>query len=312
MSVDKEHIVNNQKCFLNKKTGMLDKKKLKLEQVHKNSTKVLYIKKCSDNELPKDLQNTKDEFMKQVNGEAWDYRFRTKFTDVNYVNLELIKSMNSPNALASGHFVSVITTVLQTEETEHSNNPTNMQDMHVDFKFNKEINLAKPRKFDDSNDRTRLVVFFPISCEGMLIEIFPQHSNTPNVKHDGKALYIPFGYALVIREDVVHAGGMLCTKYNQGEYANPRVHYYVGYEPYPSLKKNGRKTRSVSKVSINEENDYSYYDHSEDSQSVPRRRKFTETYVHDSQIQKCQWDIAAEHAPDLGEYQFRDPMKDIL
>ena len=40
-------------------------------------------------------------------------------------------------------------------------------------------------------------------------------------------------------------------------------------------------------------------------------QKFTDTYVHDPQIQNYQWDVA-ENAPDLGKYQFRDPMKDIL
>ena len=70
-------------------------------------------------------------------------------------------------------------------------------------------------------------------------------------RQEGSVMFIPWGMAVLVRGDTVHAGGMHCDTY-KNPYGNPRLHIYI---------KN--KERSVAQ----EENGNRWHDYNSESES---------------------------------------------
>jgi hypothetical protein len=101
------------------------------------------------------------------------------------------------------------------------NNHT-VQKPHVDYGRRKQM-------------MTNWIGFVPLTRTGMFIEVWPgRPSRTATLDEvtkvdkrlQGSIVYVPYGVALLVRGDTVHAGGMHCDSLNN-PYGNPRLHIYI-------------------------------------------------------------------------------------
>ena len=70
------------------------------------------------------------------------------------------------------------------------------------------------------------LAFYPISPEGMLLFVWPEPKDVTDAVKPATT-FIPYGYMLVMRGMVTHAGGVQTPG---GKLGNPRVHLYVEKE----------------------------------------------------------------------------------
>jgi hypothetical protein len=120
------------------------------------------------------------------------------------------------------------------------------QSMHVDY---------LRRKWQKEN----WVGFVPILKSGMYVEIWGGRPTKECVKveendcrQEGSVMFIPWGMAVLVRGDTVHAGGMHCDTY-KNPYGNPRLHIYIkNKERSVAQEENGNRwhvtTRKVSRI----------------------------------------------------------------
>jgi hypothetical protein len=84
---------------------------------------------------------------------------------------------------------------------------------------------------------TNWVGFVPLTRNGMFVEVWPRRPTAEEIivnvggvlvdkRMQGSIMYIPYGVALLVRGDTVHAGGMHCEPFNT-LYGNPRLHIYI-------------------------------------------------------------------------------------
>jgi hypothetical protein len=103
------------------------------------------------------------------------------------------------------------------------NNHT-VQKPHVDYKRRKQM-------------MSNWIGFVPLTRNGMFIEVWPRRPTRTETRGkvkgvwvdkrlQGSIVYIPYGVALLVRGDTVHAGGMHCDSFNN-PYGNPRLHIYI-------------------------------------------------------------------------------------
>lgn len=107
-----------------------------------------------------------------------------------------------------------------------------VQAPHIDYKW-ESVRTGAPKTgsrtrgfnpMTNFNHQVPLIVLFPISTDGMVVEVWPdQDGNDPVV---GKVVFLQLGQILVLRGDVVHAGG-----FSLGESTCPRVHLYLYRHP---------------------------------------------------------------------------------
>jgi hypothetical protein len=114
---------------------------------------------------------------------------------------------------------------------------TNVQEPHIDYKWPdvepSEFHQNKPpRGFVVGNYKewVPFIALFPVTTDGMTVEIWNARSrhNHPESEHDKKGclVHIPYGKILLLRADVVHAGG-----FKTAASGNPRCHFYVYKTP---------------------------------------------------------------------------------
>lgn len=105
-----------------------------------------------------------------------------------------------------------------------------MQDPHVDFEhtdISRSGEGLRPRvKKLPYEDRVPFIAFFPLSISGMCLEIWPDAplDDSSQVEKIGVEVHVPFGKALIVRGDTVHAGSRMTSPDNDGD---PRGHLYV-------------------------------------------------------------------------------------
>jgi hypothetical protein len=112
---------------------------------------------------------------------------------------------------------------------------TEIQPPHIDFHWE---NITPPALFEKGprsfkgnyKEWVPFVALFPLTTDGMIVEVWHARSKhvCPEQKEDetGFLVRIPFGKILLLRGDVVHAGGF--AKDTSG---NPRGHFYVYKSP---------------------------------------------------------------------------------
>jgi hypothetical protein len=99
-----------------------------------------------------------------------------------------------------------------------------VQKPHVDYKRRKQM-------------MSNWIGFVPLTRNGMFIEVWPRRPTRTETRDkvkgvwvdkrlQGSIVYIPYGVALLVRGDTVHAGGMHCDSFNN-PYGNPRLHIYI-------------------------------------------------------------------------------------
>ena len=84
---------------------------------------------------------------------------------------------------------------------------------------------------------TNWIGFVPVTKSGMFIEVWPSRPKPEEIqakiggvmvdkRMPGSIVFVPYGIALLVRGDTVHAGGMHCDSFNN-PYGNPRLHIYI-------------------------------------------------------------------------------------
>jgi hypothetical protein len=98
------------------------------------------------------------------------------------------------------------------------------QDPHIDFKWTsveeEAMSVVRHCKDKKYNHVVPLIALFPLTKEGMIVEIWPDEPVTGDKV--GQLVQIKYGSILILRGDVVHAGGF-CS----GPGGNPRAHMYL-------------------------------------------------------------------------------------
>jgi hypothetical protein len=115
---------------------------------------------------------------------------------------------------------------LKTMETE-------VQPPHIDYQWDaiEPTYFTKtPRSFRGRyKEWVPFIALFPLTFDGMTVEVWharKDHCHPPAQNQTGAIVTIPFGSILLLRADVVHAGGFQ-TSYT----GNPRAHFYVYKTP---------------------------------------------------------------------------------
>jgi hypothetical protein len=105
-----------------------------------------------------------------------------------------------------------------------------VQDPHIDYKWHN-IEPYKENKRrrgfrGNYNDWIPFIALFPVTSDGMTVEIWNARSEHEHPKSEGDKkgclVHIPYGQMLLLRADVVHAGG-----FKTAPSGNPRRHFYV-------------------------------------------------------------------------------------
>lgn len=123
-------------------------------------------------------------------------------------------------------------TYMKTQEGE-----TKPQDPHIDFANwanvamdHTETVILRSRRGGKKFDYKRWVPFialFPLTTDGMNVEIWHARGNHQHPVHhsdgEGRIIFIPYGEIVLLRGDVVHAGGFATKQSTE----NPRCHLFV-------------------------------------------------------------------------------------
>ncbi|CAJ1951122.1 unnamed protein product [Cylindrotheca closterium] len=96
--------------------------------------------------------------------------------------------------------------------TEH----TMTQPPHVDYMW--EI-------LNDYSKEDLKVGFFPLTKDGMFLQVWPRDDNAEQVK--GQLIFIPFGKLLILPAHTIHGGGFRTTARSKGPCGNLRFHLYI-------------------------------------------------------------------------------------
>jgi hypothetical protein len=110
-----------------------------------------------------------------------------------------------------------------------------VQDPHIDYQWPD----VEPSDFDPNKPPRRFIAgnykkwvpfiaLFPVTADGMTVEVWnarSEHSH-PTLDKKGCLVHIPYGKILLLRADVVHAGGFITAASG-----NPRCHFYVYKDP---------------------------------------------------------------------------------
>jgi hypothetical protein len=135
---------------------------------------------------------------------------------------DLMESSNSRDANNKPQTLSFYLTLLKTDGN------TVPQDPHIDFKWTSVdeelMSVVRHCKNKKYNHVVPLIALFPLTKEGMIIEIWPDEPVTGDKV--GQLVQIQYGTILILRGDVVHAGGF-CS----GPQGNPRAHMYLYRDP---------------------------------------------------------------------------------
>jgi hypothetical protein len=115
----------------------------------------------------------------------------------------------------------LVVTVMRTLEND-------VQQAHQDFKprAKESRTLPNERKLGDLEERHRQedLGFYPISPEGMLLFVWAKPTGTGGAVNKPELIHIPYGYMLVMRGTVTHAGGIMTPG---SKFGNLRVHLYI-------------------------------------------------------------------------------------
>jgi hypothetical protein len=114
---------------------------------------------------------------------------------------------------------------------------TEVQAPHIDFRW-KALEPSSDRRTDASIDNFNkwipFIAFFPVTEAGMTVEVWHARSDHQVPVSDehtqGRLVEIPYGKILILRADVVHAGGFATAASG-----NPRCHLYVYKTPEGAL-----------------------------------------------------------------------------
>lgn len=115
---------------------------------------------------------------------------------------------------------------LKTMETE-------VQPPHIDYQWEAiepSYFTKTPRSYRGNyKEWVPFVALFPLTFDGMTVEVWharKSHTDPPAQNQTGAIVTIPFGSLLLLRADVIHAGGFQ-TSYT----GNPRAHFYIYKTP---------------------------------------------------------------------------------
>lgn len=96
-----------------------------------------------------------------------------------------------------------------------STETTNPQPAHVDFTW----------EFLEENGDQIEIGFFPLTSDGMFLQIWPRNDDTEVTVH-GEIVYIPYGKLLTVSPDTIHGGGFRTTV-DGFKHGNLRSHLYI-------------------------------------------------------------------------------------
>jgi hypothetical protein len=82
---------------------------------------------------------------------------------------------------------------------------------------------------EHSKDNTLRLGFFPLTKDGMFLQMWPTSRNADYSKQvEGQIIFIPFGKILVVPASTIHGGGFRTSSLAEaGLYGNLRFHVYV-------------------------------------------------------------------------------------
>jgi hypothetical protein len=111
---------------------------------------------------------------------------------------------------------------------------TEIQSPHIDYKWPDvepsefQKNKPPPRAFRNSNYKewVPFIALFPVTTDGMTVEVWNARSRRDKDDKTGCLVHITYGKILLLRADVVHAGG-----FKTAASGNPRCHFYVYKTP---------------------------------------------------------------------------------
>lgn len=72
------------------------------------------------------------------------------------------------------------------------------------------------------------IAFFPLTKEGMFLQVWPRKDEPSISQIDGQVIYIPYGRLLVLPAKTIHGGGFRTTQ--EGLTGNLRFHLYLSRE----------------------------------------------------------------------------------
>jgi hypothetical protein len=106
-----------------------------------------------------------------------------------------------------------------------------LQNPHIDYKWedvlqDQPITPRNRKETGAFNENVPLIAVFPITKAGMVIQVWPDATSFQTGPIPGKLVHISYGQILVLRGDVVHAGGFML----EGA-GDPRVHLYLHRDP---------------------------------------------------------------------------------
>ena len=159
--------------------------------------------------------------------------FFSEFPPSHVSTMEDLITMKLQNALkeigycAEDQTLQLYLSFLKTIETD-------VQPPHIDYHFENicpEQFRKRPRSFKNNyKEWVPFVALFPLTTDGMTVEVWcaRRKHNVPECEEDqtGNLIHIPFGTILLLRADVVHAGGFATS-----ESGNPRGHFYIYKTP---------------------------------------------------------------------------------
>jgi hypothetical protein len=164
-----------------------------------------------------------------------DRELFTEFDPDYVLQIETLFSLKIHNALSDMGYCSddqsiqMFLSFLKTLRTE-------VQPPHIDFQW-EDINPADfkarhPRSYRNNyKEWVPFIALFPLTKDGMTIQVWHARDNKHNqpacpADETGVVVDIPFGTVLLLRADVVHAGGFLSAVSG-----NPRGHFYIYKTP---------------------------------------------------------------------------------
>jgi hypothetical protein len=117
---------------------------------------------------------------------------------------------------------------------------TDTQPPHIDFHWDKisraHFKSSRSCRKVRYNEWRPFIAVCPLTSEGMTIEVWNARTNHDvaecEEEETGVMVHIPYGMLLLLRCDVVHAGGFMTSPLGSG---NPRCHFYIYKTPYGAL-----------------------------------------------------------------------------
>jgi hypothetical protein len=117
--------------------------------------------------------------------------------------------------------IQLYSSIMHTEYTEP-------QRPHIDFPWpNKRLShFPDPTSPERTKDATYMewvpfIALFPLTEDGMAVQVWKEQSQR-DVPEFGHIVEIPYGSILLLRADVIHAGG-----FKTATSGNPRCHFYI-------------------------------------------------------------------------------------